>query len=113
MSNGGFIHVFAAQLFTESNSFAPFPTDAAAFRAFGFWRGIASVEGANGQGVALAELRRLTEEHGGRLTESICAFAQPAGPTGAEVYADLKAQILEDLRRPCRWTLSCWSCLAR
>ena len=92
------MHLFAAQLFTESNSFAPFPTDAAAFRAFGFWRGTGSVEGANGQGAALAELRRLTEDDGGRFSESICAFAQPAGPTDAEVYADLKTQILEDLQ---------------
>lgn len=92
------MHLFTAQLFTESNSFAPFPTDAAAFHAFGFWRGTASVDGANGQGAALAEVRRLIEGEGGRLSESICAFAQPAGPTKAEVYADLKAQILEDLR---------------
>lgn len=92
------MHIFSAQLFTESNSFAPFPTDIAAFQAFGFWRGTASVEAANGQGAALAELRRLTEEQGGILAESICAFAQPAGPTNAEVYADLKRQVLEDLR---------------
>lgn len=92
------MHLFAAQLFTESNSFAPFPTDAAAFQAFGFWRGTASTEGAFGQGAALAELRRLTEDHGDRLTESICAFAQPAGPTDADVYADLKGQILEDMQ---------------
>lgn len=98
MAHDGLMHFFAAQLFTESNSFAPFPTDAAAFQAFGFWRGTASIEGANGQGAALAELRRLTEDHGGSLTESICAFAQPAGPTEAGVYADLKAQILEDLQ---------------
>ncbi|MEA9393552.1 M81 family metallopeptidase [Acerihabitans sp. TG2] len=92
------MHIFAAQLFTESNSFSPFPTDAAAFQAFGFWRGTASTDGANGQGAALAELRRLTESNGGRLSESICAFAQPAGPTKAEVYVALKAQILEDLQ---------------
>lgn len=98
MAHDGIMHIFAAQLFTETNSFAPFPTDAAAFRAFGFWRGTASVEGANGQGAALAELRRLIEDHGSCLTESICAFAQPAGPTDAEVYANLKSQILEDLR---------------
>lgn len=91
-------HIFAAQLFTETNSFAPLPTDAAAFRAFGFWRGPASAENANGQGAALAEVRHRTEAEGGRLSESICAFAQPAGPVEAAVYADLRDQIVEDLR---------------
>lgn len=91
------MHLFATQLFTETNSFAPFLTDAEAFQAFGFWRGTGSTEGARGQGAALAELRRLTESQGGTISESICAFAQPAGPTQGAVYADLKGQILEDL----------------
>lgn len=91
------MHLFAAQLFTETNSFAPFLTDAEAFQAFGFWRGTGSTEGAKGQGASLAELRRLTESQGGTFSESICAFAQPAGPTQGTVYADLKGQILEDL----------------
>jgi len=86
--------LFTAQLATETNTFAPCPTGWGGFEESGIFHGDASLRAPQGMGFALAEVRRLAERDGHEIVESICAEAQPSGPTIRAVYESLRDEIL-------------------
>jgi microcystin degradation protein MlrC len=90
--------LFAAELATETNTFSPAPTGLAAFAENGIYRGDASRLAPKGTGLMLATLRGLAEADGHAFVESVCAVAQPAGPTLRAVYERFRDEILTDLR---------------
>ncbi|MCJ2184102.1 M81 family metallopeptidase [Novosphingobium sp. 1949] len=89
---------FLATLVTETNTFAPIPTGLASFEETHWTRRDASLTDPQGMGSTARLFRELAEADGRAVIESIAAFAQPAGPTVAPVYAMLRGHILEDLR---------------
>lgn len=90
--------IFAATLFTETNTFSAVPTGAINFEAGGFFRRQASHDDPNGVGVFHAELRRLAERDGHHVIESIATKAEPAGLTVRTVYEGFRESIIQDLR---------------
>lgn len=91
--------VFCAALATETNSFSPIPTTLADYRNFVYFeRGQHPDNGPTMFTAALWEARKRASEFGWVVSEGLCAAALPGGLTTATTYADLKAQILEDLR---------------
>ncbi|WP_428310737.1 M81 family metallopeptidase [Hydrocarboniphaga sp.] len=89
--------IFAATLATETNTFTAVPTGRVDFEVYGFYRGNGSVASPQGIGVFHAELKRLAQQDGHTVIESIAGFAQPAGRTLRAVYEDYRSQLLEDL----------------
>lgn len=89
--------VFIAGLATETNSFSPIPTGDLAF-ADSFVSRQATAELANLFSAPLHEWRALAEARGWSVTESLAAFAQPAGPTIRATYERFRDEILTDLR---------------
>jgi microcystin degradation protein MlrC len=89
--------VFIAGLATETNSFSPIPTGRLAFED-AFVSRKATAEPANLFSAPCHEWRRMAEERGWEVTESLCAFAQPAGPTIRAAYEAYRDEILDDLR---------------
>lgn len=89
---------FVAQLATETNTFAAAPTGWGGFEEYGIYRGDASVKAPGGSGSFMRFMRDMLEGDGHEMVESLCAFAQPLGPTVRAVYEDLREQILADLR---------------
>ena len=92
------MRVFIAQLATETNTFAPFPTGALAFAECGPVRD-ASRAGSAHPCPVLATWRRMADVVGDETIESLSAFAQPAGVTVRRVYEGLRDQIVADLRQ--------------
>jgi microcystin degradation protein MlrC len=90
--------IFSAALATETNTFAPAPTGHRGFEEFGIYRGDASTRAPEGAGALLRCLRDAAEADGHQLVESLCAFAQPSGPTLRSVYEEFRDAILDDLR---------------
>jgi microcystin degradation protein MlrC len=93
------MHLFTASLGTETNTFSPIPTGAALFADTYLVRG-----GDYGQTPDLFALPMMVfrdrgRARGWRVTESLCTFAVPAGPTIDSVYAGFRDEILSDLRR--------------
>lgn len=86
-----------AQFATETNTFSPQPTGRLAFEEYGIFHGDASRAAPEGNGLILAEWRRLAEADGHSVVESIAAFAQPAGRTIRAVYEELRNEILRDI----------------
>ncbi|KLE31483.1 M81 family metallopeptidase [Aurantiacibacter gangjinensis] len=92
-------HVFIAGLMTETNTFSPIPTDDTSFEEQGLFRGDGTVRAPEALHVlAMTHWRERAEAGGCRVTESIAAFAQPAGPALADTYVGLRDDILFDLR---------------
>ena len=89
---------FIACLGTETNTFSPMPTGLATFEETMLFRGDATRHPAETFSLPLHVWRRATEERQGTVTESLAAFAQPAGITVRVVYESLRDEILEDLR---------------
>jgi len=89
---------FVAQLATETNTFAAAPTGWGGFEEYGIYRGDASAKAPVGSGAFMRFMRDMLEADGHQMVESLCAFAQPLGPTVRAVYEDLREQILADLR---------------
>ena len=93
------LKLFTAALSTETNSFSPIPTGRAAFMGDRIWyRRDGGLAPAGAGNVPLVEWRRLAAADGLEVTDSICAAAQPAGPTLRLVYEDLRDMLLADLR---------------
>lgn len=88
--------VFVAGLATETNSFSPIPTGRRAFED-GFVSRRATDEPPNLFSAPCHEWRALAQARGWEVTESLCAFAQPAGPTIKSAYETYRDEILEDL----------------
>jgi microcystin degradation protein MlrC len=92
------MRIFTAALATETNTFAPAPTGRGGFEEFGIYRGDASTRAPEGAGALMRCLRDAAEAEGHEVVESLCAFAQPSGPTLRAVYEEFRDTILADLR---------------
>lgn len=88
--------ILIAQLATETNTFAAFPTGLGAFEEYGIFHGDASRKAPTTSGDFLLFLRNLMEADGHQVVESLCAFCQPAGRTVKRVYEDLRDSLLRD-----------------
>ncbi len=86
-----------AGLATETNSFSPIPTGQLAFES-SFVSREATALPANLFSAPLHEWRAMAEAKGWEVVESLCAFAQPAGPTIRTVYEKFRDEILSDIR---------------
>lgn len=87
-----------AGLATETNTYSPIPTGLNSFR-----EGILSRSATQMTGdlftAPLHEWRRMAEERGWDVFESLAAAAQPAGLTVRKVYEGFRDEILDDLRK--------------
>src|SRR5579883_1736772 len=91
--------VFIAGLDTETNTFAPIPTGARAFAEGFIAHGDATRQPENYCSAQLYVWRRLAEQRGWTVAESLCAFAEPGGTVVRAVYESFREEILADLRR--------------
>nr|WP_255455782.1 M81 family metallopeptidase [Ruegeria sp. PrR005] len=87
-----------ACLATETNTFSPMPTGRLAFEA-GMVSREATRQPAMLFSAPLHEWRRMAEEKGWEVIESLTAAAQPAGPTVRAVYEGFRDEILADIER--------------
>jgi microcystin degradation protein MlrC len=90
--------ILIAQLATETNTFAAFPSGLGAYEEYGIFHGDASRKAPTTSGDFLLFLRNLLEADGHEVVESLCAFCQPAGRTVRKVYEDLRDSLLSDLK---------------
>jgi len=93
------MHIFLAALAHETNSFSPIPTTLRSFE-----EGILVRPGADAAAQALAHgfpgygfLLEVAREHGDRVTQGLCAWAQPGGPVARQVYEGLRDELLGQL----------------
>lgn len=89
--------VLIASLATESNSFAPIPTGMEAYKVRILSRD-ASRQTPFLFTEPLVEWRRLAEDRGWEVFESLSTFAMPGAPTVRAVYEELRDEILADVR---------------
>ncbi|WP_281019088.1 MULTISPECIES: M81 family metallopeptidase [unclassified Minwuia] len=90
--------LLVACLATETNTFSPMLTGRLAFEA-GMVSREATSEPAMLFSAPLHEWRRMGEEKGWEVAESLCAAAQPAGITVRAVYEAFRDEILADIER--------------
>lgn len=90
--------IFTATLGTETNTFSPLPTGFTTFQETCLFRNASYGDRVPMFGLPLQIWRRLAEARGWRTTESLCAFAMPAGRTVRAVYESFRDEILTDLR---------------
>jgi len=90
--------IFTACLGTETNTFAPLPTDTAAYEATYVVRGGAHPADVNLFAVPLMVWRRRAEARGWQVVDSLCAFATPSGTTVRCTYEMFRDEILADLK---------------
>jgi microcystin degradation protein MlrC len=93
------MHLFTASLGTESNTFSPIPTGARLFAETALVRGGAYGTSPNLFALPMIEFRDRARARGWRVTESLCTFAMPAGPTVQRVYEAFRDEILADLAK--------------
>lgn len=93
------MHIFLGALAHETNSFSPIPTTLRSFE-----EGILVRPGADAAVQALAHdfpgygfLLELARERDDRVTQGLCAWAQPGGPVARAVYESLRDELLEQL----------------
>jgi microcystin degradation protein MlrC len=91
--------LFIAGLTTETNSFSPMPTGRASFEEGGIFHGDATRHPLQYWSAALHIWREMAEAKGWEVVESLCAAAQPSGPT---VKPEFEAFRDEILGRPAR-----------
>ncbi|MDD9964166.1 MAG: M81 family metallopeptidase [Gammaproteobacteria bacterium] len=88
--------LFTAQLATETNTFAPYPT------GWATWRDMLYLERGEPSAPGSFDLTRPfvreAEKLGWQVEVGLRAFAQPAGRVPAPVYAELKGKLLADLK---------------
>jgi microcystin degradation protein MlrC len=90
--------IFTACLGTETNTFSSLPTGLQLFQDTCLFRKRSYGDKVPMFGAPLEVWRRLAEERGWQVEESLCAFAQPAGKTVKRVYEGFRDEILRDLR---------------
>src|ERR1700746_633550 len=93
------MRVFTASLATETNTFGPIPTGAAAFKARGYFPAGKHPEALSFFAAPLWVARQVAAEQGWTLIEGLVAGAQPGGITTHAVYETLRDELLDDLRR--------------
>ncbi|MCP3970471.1 MAG: M81 family metallopeptidase [Rhodobacteraceae bacterium] len=89
--------VLIACLATETNTFSPIPTGTLAFEELAVTRSATS-EPANLFSAPLHEWRRLAEQRGWAVVESLSACAQPSGTTIKRAYEAYRDEILADVQ---------------
>lgn len=92
------MHLFIATLSTETNTFCPIPTALQDYKDYYFRHGTATQEKPNLMTEALHIWRSKAEKMNWQVTESLAAIAEPAGPTTATAYEELKGIILKDIK---------------
>lgn len=91
--------IFIATFGTETNTFSPLMTGRGAFMGERDWyRSGATDHPTTMANLPLKTWRALAEADGHEIVESICSFAQPAGPTLRGVYEEMRGYIMEDLK---------------
>ncbi len=93
------MHLFTASLGTETNTFSPIPTGARLFADTYLVRAGAYGDNPDLFAVPMMAFRDKARARNWRLTESLCAFAVPAGPTVDRVYEEFRDEVLADLAR--------------
>jgi microcystin degradation protein MlrC len=94
--------IFTALCGTETNSYSPIPTSIDLFSSSLMVHGGApwsSTEQSHLFALPLGVWRRRAEAVGWEVVEGMAAFACPAGETTAQAFAELRDEILNDLRR--------------
>jgi microcystin degradation protein MlrC len=91
------LRIFAASLATETNTFAPIPTDRRAFAASYFPPG-AHPATPTLCSAPIVTARRAAAAGGHTLIEGTAAWAEPAGIVGRATYEGLRDEILGQLR---------------
>jgi len=91
------MRIFVASLATETNTFAPIPTDLRSFAPTYYKPGTAPAAATMNTSVMVVA-RRLAAEQGHTLVEGSCAWADPAGIVGRATYETLRDEILDQLR---------------
>jgi microcystin degradation protein MlrC len=89
---------FMAGLDTETNTFSPIPTGLDSYEECLLAHGDATRKPLNYCSTQLDVWRRMGEEKGWAVIESLCAVAEPAGVTSRAVYESFREEILNDLR---------------
>ena len=92
------MRMFTAALGTESNTFAPIPTDMQSFEDAGLFPPGAHPPDATLITAPLWVLRQRAPAEGWTVIEGTCAWAEPAGTTAKAVYETLRDRILDELR---------------
>ncbi len=92
------MRIFIAGLTTETNSFSPMPTGRASFEEGGIFHGDATRHKVEYWTAPLHIWREMAEAQGWEVVESLCAAAQPSGPTVKAVFEEFRDEILGDLR---------------
>jgi microcystin degradation protein MlrC len=91
------MRIFAASLATETNTFAPLPTDRRAFEAALYCPPGTHPETPTLCSAPIVAVRRLRSA-GHTVIEGSAAWAEPAGLVGRAAYESLRDEILEQLR---------------
>jgi microcystin degradation protein MlrC len=91
------MRIFTASLATESNTFAPIPTDMRSYQEAGLYPPGSHPEGPTLCTAPLWVLRRRAKESNLEVIEGTCAWAEPAGTTARAVYEELRDRILAEL----------------
>ena len=89
--------VLIAGLATETNTFSPLATGLKTFEEGGIYHGDATAHPIDYPTGPLHIWRKLAEDDGLEVVESLSAFAQPAGTTVRAVYEALRDEILRDV----------------
>lgn len=92
---GDSMRIFIAGLGTETNTFAPLLTGAAAFEEGGVFRGDTSAACEGLDGVVARQWRSLAESSDADFCEGLFARAQPSGPAVQAVYEGLRDEIVD------------------
>jgi microcystin degradation protein MlrC len=92
-------HLFIACLGTETNSFSPIPTGMQEFADTMLCHGDGAANGRHPIAEPLRVWRHLAEQRQMRVSESLAAFAEPAGITSRATYETLRDEILTDLHK--------------
>ncbi|MGH6917083.1 MAG: M81 family metallopeptidase, partial [Geminicoccaceae bacterium] len=94
------MRVFTASLATETNTFAPIPTDLRSFQEAGLYPPGMHPDGPTLTTSPLWVLRRRAAEglpEGLEVVEGTCAWAEPAGTLARAAYEELRDRILGEL----------------
>lgn len=91
------MRIFIAGLTTETNSFSPMPTGRASFEEGGIFHGDATKHKVEYWTAPLHIWREMAEAQGWEVVESLCAAAQPSGPTVKAVFEEFRDEISGDL----------------
>jgi microcystin degradation protein MlrC len=91
------VRVFVAMVSHETNTFSTIPTDRRQFAARELRYGGEILEAYRGTGTCLGGMIDVAAQRGLTLVPSVAASASPAGRVTRDIYAEIKARLLDDL----------------